>query len=176
VKSQTGNERNEVADKLVKEAAQDDENMNMVFDRYPFTSVSSEISRKGLEQWQLQWNNAAKGAVCRFFFPNLVQRLKTKIPITPEFTALFTGHGKTRAYLHIFQLADDPMCPCKEAQQTSDHIICECNILEAQRGSMIKTIECSGGSWPSPKDEPTSKNIQTFANFAKSIDFNHCDS
>jgi len=63
VKSQTGNERNEVADKLVKETAQDDENMNIVFDRIPFTSVASEISRKGLEQWQLQWNNAAKGAV-----------------------------------------------------------------------------------------------------------------
>jgi len=61
VKSQTGIERNEVADKLAKEAAQDDENMNMAFDRN--TSVASEISRKGLEQWQLQWNKAAKGTV-----------------------------------------------------------------------------------------------------------------
>jgi len=68
--------------------------MNMVFDRIPFTLVASEISRKGLEQWQLQWNNAAKEAVCRSFFPNLEQRLKTKIPITTEFTALATGHGK----------------------------------------------------------------------------------
>jgi len=97
VKAHTGIEGNEVADKLAKEAAQDDENMNMVFDRMPFISVAIEISRKGLEQWQLQWNNTAKGAVCRSFFPNLKQRLKTKIPITPEFTALVTGHGKTRA-------------------------------------------------------------------------------
>jgi len=171
VKPHTGIERNEVADKLAKEAAQDDENMNMVFDRIPFTSVTSEISWKGLEQWQLQWNNAAKGAVCQSFFPNLEQMLKTKIPITSEFTALVTGHGKTRAYLHRFQLADDPMSPCKEAQQTSDHIISECNILEAQRGSMIKTIVCSGGSWPPPKDELTYKYIQVFATFVKSIDF-----
>jgi len=78
VKAHTGIERNEVADKLAKEAAQDDENMNMVFDRIPFTSVASEISRKGLEQWQLQWNNAAKEAICRSFFPNVEQRLKTK--------------------------------------------------------------------------------------------------
>lgn len=156
---------------LAKGAAQDDENMNMVFDRILFTSVASEISRKGLEQWQLQWSNAAKGAVCRSFFPNLEQRLKTKIPITPEFTALGTGHGKTRAYLHRFQLADDHICPCKEAQQTSDHIIFECNILEAQRCSMIKTIVCSGGSWPPPKDELTNKYIQTFATFVKSTDF-----
>jgi len=78
---------------------------------------------------------------------------------------------KTRAYLHRFQLADDPMCPCKEAQQTSNHIIFECNILEAQRGSMIKTIVCSGGSWPPAKDEMTNKYIQAFASFVKSIDF-----
>jgi len=145
--------------------------MNMVCDRIPFTSVASEISRKGLEQWQLQWNNAAKGAVCRSFFPNLEQRLKTKIPVTPEFTALVTGHGKIRAYRNRFQLADDPMCPCKEAQQTSYHIIFECNILEAKRGSLIKTIVCSGGSWSPPKDELTNKYIQAFATFVKSIDF-----
>jgi len=60
VKLHTGIEGNEVADKLTKEAAQDDENMNMVFDWIPFTSVASAISRKGLEQWHLQWNNAAK--------------------------------------------------------------------------------------------------------------------
>jgi len=63
------------------------------------------------------------------------------------------------------------MCPCKEAQQTSDHIIFECNILEAQRGSLIKTIVCSGGSWPLPKNELTNKYIQAFATFVKSTDF-----
>jgi hypothetical protein len=51
------------------------------------------MNRKRLEQWQLQWNNAAKEAVYRSFLPNLEQMLKTKIPITPEFTALVTGHG-----------------------------------------------------------------------------------
>jgi len=97
VKPHTGIERNEVADRLAKEAAQDDGNMNMVFDRIPFTSVASEISRKGLEQWQVQWNNAAKRAICRLLFPNLGQRLKTKIPITSELTLLDIGHGRTRA-------------------------------------------------------------------------------
>jgi hypothetical protein len=99
VKVHIGIKGNEAADKLIKEAAQEDENMNIVFDRIPITSVASEINRKGLEQWQLQWNNAAKGAVCRSFFPNLEQRLKTKIPITLKFTALVTGQGKTRSYL-----------------------------------------------------------------------------
>jgi hypothetical protein len=145
--------------------------MNIVFDRIPVTSVASEINRKRLEQLQLQWNNAAKGAVCRSFFPNLEQRLKTKIPITLEFTALVTGHGKPRFYLHRFKLADDPMCPCNKGQQTSDHIIFECNIFEAKRGSMIKKIVDSVGSWSPAKDELTTNYLQAFSIFFKSIDF-----
>jgi hypothetical protein len=32
-------------------------------------------------------------------FPTVEQRLKERIHISPEFTALVTGHGKTTAYL-----------------------------------------------------------------------------
>ena len=64
VKAHIGIEGNEAADKLTKEAAHEDENINIVFDRIPITSVASEIYRKGLEQWQLQWNNVTTGAVC----------------------------------------------------------------------------------------------------------------
>jgi hypothetical protein len=93
------------------------------------------------------------------------------VPITPEFTALVTGHGKTKAYIYRFKLADDPMCPCNEGQQTSDHIIFVCNILEAQRSSMIKQIMVNGGHWPPPKDELITKHLQAFLNFVKLIDF-----
>ena len=94
MKPHIGIEVNEAADKLAKEAAQENTNINIVFDKIPIKTAVSEIHRKGLEQWQLQWNKAAKGAVCRSFFPNLEQRLKAKVPLTPEFTALVTGHGK----------------------------------------------------------------------------------
>jgi len=140
---------------------------SIVFDRIPITTIASEIIRTGLEQWQWQWTNMTKGAVCRSFFPRLEQRLKIKIPTTPEFTALVT----TKAYLHRFKLTDDSMCPCNEGQQTSDHIIFECNILEAQRSSMIKKIMVSGGSWPPEKDELTTKYLQAFSSFVKLIDF-----
>ena len=123
----------------------------------------SEIHRKGLKQWQLQWSNMAEGAVCQSLFPNLEQRLKTKIPITPKFTALVTGHGKTSTYLHRFKLADNPMCVCNEGQQTYDHIIFDCNLLEAQRGLMIRKIVGSRGSWPREKDVLTTKYLQAFS-------------
>ena len=110
VKAHIGIEGNEIADKLAKEAAHDDKNPNIEFARIPITSLASDINKTGLEQWQQQWTNTTKGDMCRSFFPRLEQRLKIKMPIIPEFTALVTGHGKTKAYLHRFKLADDPMC------------------------------------------------------------------
>ena len=64
----------------------------LVFDRIPVTTVATEINKKELIQWHDQWNSTAKGAACRSFFPVLEQRLKMKIPFTPEFTAVVTGH------------------------------------------------------------------------------------
>ena len=171
VKAHVGIEGNEPADKLAKEAAKEDENLNFVFDRIPIACLASEIDKKGLEQWQRQWNNKTKGAVCRSFFPRLEPRLKMKMSITPEFTALVTGHGKTKSYLYRFKIEDEPMCPCNDGQQTSDHIIFECNIVEAQRSALIKQIMISGWSWPPAKDELITKYIKAFLSFVKSIDF-----
>jgi hypothetical protein len=83
----------------------------------------------------------------------LEQRLKMKIPITPEFTTIVIGHRKTRAYLYRFKLADNPMCPCNEGQQTPEHLIYECKHLETQRSSLIKCVTTRGGDWPPTNDE-----------------------
>jgi len=82
-----------------------------------------------------------------------------------------TGHGKPRSYLHRFKLAEDPICLCNEGQQTSDHIFFDYNLFEAQRGPMIKKIVHSGGSWPPAKCELTTKYLQAFSIFVKSIVF-----
>ena len=97
VKAHIGIEGNETADKLAKEAAKQDENLYAVYSRILITAAASDIIMKGLEQWQQQWDTTVKGAECRSFFPKVEQRLKQKIPLTPEFTALVTGHGKTKS-------------------------------------------------------------------------------
>jgi len=94
-----------------------------------------------------------------------------KMSVTHEFTALVTGHGKTKFYLHRFKLIDNPTCPCNEGQHTSEHIILECNIFEAQRSSLIKQIMVSGGSWPPANDELITKYLNAFSKFVKSTDF-----
>ena len=93
-KAHIGIEGNEAADKLAKEAAHDENDQNIVYDRVLATTVVTEINKQGLIKWQSQWNSTEKGALCRSFFPVVELRLKIKIPITPEFTAIITGHGK----------------------------------------------------------------------------------
>jgi hypothetical protein len=50
-------------------------------------------------------------------------RLKIKLNLTQNFTAIVTGHGKTKAYLHRFKIIKEPTCPCGTAEQTMDHLI-----------------------------------------------------
>ena len=76
--------------------------------------MATEINKQGLIKWQSQWNSTERGVLCRSSFPVVELRLKVKIPITAEFTAIITGHGETKSYLHRFKLADNPMCPCNE--------------------------------------------------------------
>jgi hypothetical protein len=78
------------------------------------------------------------------------QRLKMKTPITPAFTALVTGQGKTKFYLHRFKLADNPTCTCNEVAQSPEHTIYECKILEHHQISLKQHITASGGYCPLP--------------------------
>jgi len=48
VKAHTGNEDNEVADNLAKEAAQEADDQNIVYARIPTNSVATEIKKEGL--------------------------------------------------------------------------------------------------------------------------------
>jgi hypothetical protein len=118
VKAHTGIEGNEVADKLAKEAAQEADDQNIVCARLIATSFATELKKEGIVKWQRQWESTENGAICRAFFPSVEQRLKMKLPTSPEFTAIITGDGKTKSYLHRLKLTDNPTCPCNEGVQT----------------------------------------------------------
>ena len=172
VKAHAGIEGNEMADTLAKEAAQDKDVQNIVYDRIPTTSAATELKKEGMIKWQRLWEGTEKGALCRTFFRTVEQRLKVKLPITPEFTAMVTGHGKTKSYLHRFKLTESPMCPCNEGDQTPEHLIYACKILEVQRSSLKQNITVGGGSWPTTNSELVARHLDAFSRFVKSIDFN----
>jgi hypothetical protein len=66
VKADFGIEGNEVADTLAKEAAQDEEDRNFVYDRIPISTIASSVKEEGLIKWQTQWERADKEAIRRY--------------------------------------------------------------------------------------------------------------
>ena len=50
-----------------------------------------------MRKWQIQWESTKKALTTKEFFPNIKDRLNTKITLTPNFTALVTSHGKTKS-------------------------------------------------------------------------------
>jgi hypothetical protein len=172
VRAHAGIAGNEMADTLTKQAAQDEDKHNIKYNRIPITSAASEIKKEGLLKWLSQWEGTVKGALCRSFFPTVEQRLKIKLPISPEFTALVTGHGKTKAYLYRFKLIDSPTCPCNEGDQTPENLIYTCPLLEPERSSSDKQLTAGEGSWPTTNIKLVTVCLDAFTRFIKSIDFN----
>jgi hypothetical protein len=90
-------------------------------------------SEKTIARWQQQWNAITKGLVTKEYFPDMKARLKMKISLSPNFTAMVTAHGKTKAYLHRFKTIQSPKCVCTHGDQTADHLISDCDILDKER-------------------------------------------
>jgi predicted hotdog family 3-hydroxylacyl-ACP dehydratase len=94
------------------------------------------------------------------YFPNVEERLKMKLNLTQNFTAIVTGHGKTKAYLHRFKIIDDPTCTCGKAVQTTDHLIYECETLTNERKKLKATaLQKTTGQSTKKKKGSTIKNL-----------------
>jgi hypothetical protein len=103
------------------------------------------------------------------FYPNIKDRLKQRLKISPNLTAIITAHGKTKAYLHRFNIIESPQCKCKAGPQTVDHLIYECNMTKTERAALLTNI--SPGAWPMEKRELLKKHTKQFTQFINSIDF-----
>jgi hypothetical protein len=60
-------------------------------------------------------------------------------------TGLLTGHNTLRRHLHLIGLSDSPMCRCGAEDETSAHILCECEALASLRHAYL-------GSFLDPED------------------------
>ena len=96
------------------------------------------------------------------FFPNIKGRLKTKINLTPNFTAMTTAHGKTRSYPHCFKIIESPECLCAKWNQTV--LLYQCNKLNSEREALIGYIS-KEDNWPVKKKVLVNKYLKQFTNF-----------
>ena len=147
-----------------------DSEAQITFNRIPISTLLSEIEEEANKKWQKEWEEGTKAATTKEFFPEVQDRQKLKIVVNPIFTAMVTGHGKTRAYLHRFRILEHGTCPCGKGEQTIDHLIHQCLILHKQR-EIFKSNVLKSGNWPPSKREIISKHLKPFLLFLKSINF-----
>jgi len=93
-----------------------------------------------------------------------------KINITQNFTTMVTGHGNIRSYLLRFKIIETPMCPCSTTDQTIDHLLFECELLNKERDHLISTV-LKTDVWPMSKNKLIRKHLKIFAKFTKEVSF-----
>ena len=169
VKAHVGILGNEIADRLAKEAAIS-KTLKECYSKIPISVIASELSEVSVTKWQSEWNETSKGSVTKSFFPNIFERLKMKINLTPNFTTMVTGHGNIRSYLHRFKILDNPACACSNGDQTVDHLLFECKLLEQQRHKLMIAV-LTKGDWPVSKNELIMQHLKDFIAFTNSISF-----
>ena len=103
IKAHAGYYGKELADKLAKEAAIND---GISFNRISKSEIVQQVRDQSIAKWQIQWDRTTKGPTTKQFFPIIKDRLIIKIKLTPNFKAIITAHGKTKAYLHRFKITE----------------------------------------------------------------------
>jgi hypothetical protein len=93
----------------------------IAFNRLLMCSLISKIVEETQLKWQKEWEECTKARTTKEFFLKVQDRQKLKIDVTPILTAMMTGHGKTRSYLHCFKIIEKADCPCGNGDQTLDH-------------------------------------------------------
>jgi hypothetical protein len=86
---------NELADRIAKAAIRDKDNI-ITLNRIPKSTIYKELEDETTTKWQKAWEDSPKAALTKQFFPNITDIIKAKMNLSPSFSSLVTGHGKTR--------------------------------------------------------------------------------
>jgi len=112
----------------------------------------------------------SKAEATKRYFPTVMDRIRTKLNLTSKLTAVLSGHGKTNAYLHRFNLREDANCICNKGDQTMDHILFQCVETRKER-DLIKLQLRTQKQWPVNKLELITKHRKVFSEYIESTDF-----
>ena len=134
-----------------------------ILQKFPKSVVLSELGVISVEKWQREWDKTTKGAITKEYFPVVTERLKMKINISQNFITMVTGHGNIRSYLHRFKISETPICPCGTTDQTIDHLLFQCELLNKERNNLMST-ELKTNVWPISKDKLIRKHLKYLLN------------
>jgi hypothetical protein len=66
------------------------------YNKIPKSVVMKDLEEESVTKWQRKWSQTTKGKNTKEYFPDVAERLKMKLQLTQNFTAIVRGHGKTR--------------------------------------------------------------------------------
>ena len=142
-----------------------------MYELAPISMLKTELGEESLRQWESEWSTTTNGELTKTYFPSVRNRLKVKLTLTHNFTAITTGHGKFGEYFYRFKLTDDPTCVCKKNRQSAEHILWECELLKSERKVFKKAVLQRGGKWPINSHELMGKHVKLFQKYVNKIDF-----
>jgi hypothetical protein len=169
VKAHVRIQGNELADTLAKEAATKSDIIEC-YKKVPKSVVLSELGGISVEKWQREWDQTTKGEITREYFLVVADRLKMNINTTQNFTTMVTGHSNIRSYQHRFKIIETPVCPYSTTDQTIDHLLFECELLNKERDNLISTV-LKTDIWPISKNKLIRKHLKIFAKFPNEMSF-----
>jgi len=68
------------------------------------------------------------------------------------------------------KLINSPTCACGNSEQTIDHILYNCEIINRERDSLISRVEKTN-KWPVDKRQLIRKHYQFFISFVNTLSF-----
>ena len=107
--------------------------------------------------------------ITKEYFSKVGERLHTKINLTQNFITIVTVQGNIESYLHRFKIIYTRNCPCGNGNQTTEHILLECAILQGDRKCLIAEV-AKTDDWPISKDLLIKKHYKAFEKFTKNMD------
>jgi len=93
-----------------------------------------------------------------------------RIQLTAKLTAMLSGHGRNRAYLHRFKLREEATYICGKEDHTMDHILFNCIKTREQRDRLKRRIN-KPIKLQDNKQELITKHRKVYGEFIESIDF-----
>jgi hypothetical protein len=93
-----------------------------------------------------------------------------KLKLTGNLTTILTGHGNIKTYLHRFYISGEQTCPCGKGDQTTEHIIYDCDRLKEERDRLRAAVN-KADDWPTSKRNLITRHYKEFSKFINSIFF-----
>jgi ribonuclease HI len=169
VKAHAGTRGNELAATLAKKATTNG-TITESYTRIPKSAVLGQLEKGSATKWQRSWTQTTKGNTTKEYFPDIGRQLKMKLKLTGNLTTILTGRGNFKAYLHRFYISGEQMCPCGKGDQTTEHIIYDCDRLKEERDRLKEAVNKTD-EWPTSKRNLIIRHYKKFSKFSNSISF-----